>query len=71
MPKNKRSDTTKFICYRYPAGLGKIIDIIMVRRLDKRQFKKKLISRQSTSTYVRDENVNANCVMPAINVHVN
>ena len=69
MPKIKRSDTTKFICYRYPAGLGKIIDSIMVRRLA--AIRKKLISRQSASTYVRDKNVNANCVMPAINVHVN
>ena len=73
-PKSKGQIRHKYIFYRYRAELGKRLDNDMVRRYiyrAKRCFENELISRQSASTYVKDKNTNANCIMPAMNGHLN
>ena len=74
-PKSKGQIRHKYKFYRYRAEIEKRLDNDMVRRYiiyrAKRCFKNGLISRQSASIYVKDKNTNANCIMPAINVHLN
>ena len=69
-PKSKGQIRHKYKFYRYRAEIEKRLDNDMVYRA-KRCFKNGLISRQSASIYVKDKNTNANCIMPAINVHLN
>ena len=75
MLKIKRSDTTQIYILPLSYWNRKRLDNDMVRRYiiyrAKRCFKNGLISRQSASIYVKDKNTNANCIMPAINVHLN